>query len=178
MNIRNITKQGLILSSLLFAFSSTANSSGSEGHHPSGHDNHSSSHKDKHTASIVGAPASPNKASQVFKVTLLDSMRFEFDRKVDIHSGDIVTFEITNKGKIVHEFSIGSTEEQKAHGKMMRAMQNMKHQDGNTVSLEPGATKTLTWAFSGEEMAVIACNIPGHFEAGMFHNIELTHAHK
>ena len=45
----------------------------------------------------------------------------------------------------------------------------MVHHDGNTVTVKPGETKELTWKFKGNSDVVFACNIPGHFEAGMFH---------
>ncbi|CEG59257.1 Copper-binding protein (fragment) (plasmid) [Legionella fallonii LLAP-10] len=59
---------------------------------------------------------------------------------------------------------------------MMRAMPNMVHEDGNTITLKPGETKTLTWKFKstpGHEI-VFSCNIPGHFEAGMYQKGKVT----
>ena len=50
---------------------------------------------------------------------------------------------------------------------MMRQMPNMVHDDPNTVTVEPGQTRELTWRFDGEQPVVFACNIPGHAEARM-----------
>jgi uncharacterized cupredoxin-like copper-binding protein len=47
-------------------------------------------------------------------------------------------------------------------------MPGMTHSDGNTMTVEPGMTETLTWDFEGDDVVVFACNIPGHYEAGMF----------
>jgi len=43
----------------------------------------------------------------------------------------------------------------------------MKHNDPDTVSLAPGELAKLSWEFMGKDRVVFACNIPGHFEAGM-----------
>ena len=52
------------------------------------------------------------------------------------------------------------------HDKMLEA--GMMHQDANARLLAPGETAELIWTFSGEQDAlVIACNVPGHREAGM-----------
>ena len=50
---------------------------------------------------------------------------------------------------------------------MMRQMPRMVHEDPNTLTVEPGDTKVLTWRFEGDDPVVFACNIPGHSEAGM-----------
>lgn len=50
---------------------------------------------------------------------------------------------------------------------MMRSMPNMKHTDGNTVSLKSGENKELTWMFMGGKEVIFACNVAGHYDAGM-----------
>jgi uncharacterized cupredoxin-like copper-binding protein len=65
------------------------------------------------------------------------------------------------------EFSIGNAEDQVKHANMMQKMPDMKHSDPNTVSLAPGESAKLSWKFMGKDTVVFACNIPGHFEAGM-----------
>ena len=57
---------------------------------------------------------------------------------------------------------------------MMREMPNMEHKDPNAVILEPGESATLKWRFKGGETVVFACNIPGHYEAGMHHQLAMT----
>jgi uncharacterized cupredoxin-like copper-binding protein len=74
---------------------------------------------------------------------------------------------VTNAGKIEHEFVIGDAEEQRQHAAMMEEMPDMKHDEGNAVSLEPGQTKKLIWRFEKPETVEIACHVPGHYEAGM-----------
>ncbi|MFJ4194346.1 plastocyanin/azurin family copper-binding protein [Pseudomonas sp. NPDC089534] len=45
--------------------------------------------------------------------------------------------------------------------------QGMKHDDPNSVLVEPGKTAELTWTFSKAVNLEFACNIPGHYQAGM-----------
>ncbi|MNC74234.1 Copper binding protein, plastocyanin/azurin family [compost metagenome] len=43
----------------------------------------------------------------------------------------------------------------------------MKHDDPNSVLVEPGKTAELTWTFSKATRLEFACNVPGHYQAGM-----------
>jgi len=138
------------------------------GHKESGGHDDGGGHEHDGGGSPVGMPANASDATKVIKVTTLDSMRYKFSDDLNLQAGDIVTFIITNKGRIPHEFSIGDAEEQQAHQAMMRSMPNMMHEDGNTVTIKPGKTKSLTWKFASNDQVIFACNIPGHFEAGMF----------
>lgn len=132
-----------------------------------------SGHQHDSEGSAVGQPATESAATKTIAVTTLDTMRFTFSSQPDLKAGDIVKFVITNKGKLPHEFSIGDEKEQQAHRKMMRQMPDMIHQDGNTVTVKSGETKVLTWEFKSGDV-VFACNVPGHFEAGMFHKVSLN----
>jgi uncharacterized cupredoxin-like copper-binding protein len=100
-------------------------------------------------------------------------MKIEFEEQPDIKDGDIVKFVITNQGKIPHEFSLGSAAEQETHREMMKQMPGMVHTDGNTITVQPGETQELAWQFTGKNQVVFACNIPGHFEGGMHHEVEV-----
>ena len=55
------------------------------------------------------------------------------------------------------------------HGSMpgMDHQAVMKHDDPNSVLVEPGKTAELTWTFSKAGSLEFACNIPGHYQAGM-----------
>lgn len=139
----------------------------------------SGSHVHKHNGegSAVGKPGIEADATKTIQVVTKDSMRYAFSPEPDIKQGDIVTFIVTNEGQIPHEFAIGDKREQEAHRKMMQKMPDMKHEDGNTITVKPGETKNLTWNFGGDGKGVsdvvFACNVPGHFEAGMFHKMTI-----
>lgn len=124
--------------------------------------------------SPVGSPAQASLAKKVILVSLTDDMRMNFkDDTSAIKSGTIIQFIVTNNGKIPHEFSVGNQDEQKEHAEMMRSMPGMVHADGNTVTVKPGESRALTWHFEGDDLVVFACNIPGHYEAGMFRKVAL-----
>ena len=117
----------------------------------------------------VGEPGK-GAPDRVISVSMQDTMRFDFAPDLgELKQGETIEFRLTNDGSIQHEFSIGNAEDQIKHAIMMQKMPDMKHSDPNTVSLLPGQSTTLSWKFMGTDTVVFACNIPGHFEAGMKH---------
>ena len=125
------------------------------------------SHSHDETKYSVGEPGKgiPDRS---ISVTMRDTMRFVFDPDLnDLKHGETIEFNVRNDGQIQHEFSIGNAEDQVKHATMMQKMPSMKHSDPNTVSLAPGESAKLSWKFMGKDTVVFACNIPGHFEAGM-----------
>ena len=148
--------------------SSSAEAGKSHGH--GGGDAHGGSHSNS-----AGTPLPPaDFVDAVFNVTLLDTMKIEYDKHLDIKVGNVVKFIVPNKGKLRHEFSISNAEEQIAHVQMMRKMPDMQHDDGMTISLESGETAEMVWKFDGETKVVFSCNIPGHSEAGMITQVSLV----
>ena len=141
---------------------------GDKDHHGKNSPGHGGNHEHDSEGSPVGAPANSSEATRTIKVTTKDTMRYEFANDLNLKAGEVVKFIVTNEGKIPHEFSVGDATEQKAHEAMMAKMPNMTHEDGNTVTVKPGQTKELTWKFTGGADVLFACNIPGHFPAGMF----------
>lgn len=131
-------------------------------------------HSASQPISIVGKPAKQAAVTQVIQVVAADDMRFYFSSDKTLHEGDVVQFDVINAGKVTHEFSIGSEKEQQAHLKMMRKMPDMVHHHGNAITLKPGEQKSLIWQFKAGDEAVFACNIPGHFEAGMYKKIPIA----
>lgn len=120
----------------------------------------------QHAHSPAGEPADPAKASTTIAVKMLDTMRFE-PSEIVVKSGQTVKFVITNTGKMRHEFGIGTQTEQKAHAEMMMADPEMKHEDGSVMTVEPGQTQELTWRFGKAGVYEAACQVPGHYPAGM-----------
>jgi len=137
---------------------------------------HTKSNKHDHHAgepghdSTVGKPVSVDQAQQTVRVDMLDSMRFVFHDTFEIKAGKTIRFDVTNKGQIRHEFSIGNAADQESHAKTMMENPTMVHGDGEAaITVEAGETKTLTWRFEGKEEIVFACTLPGHYQAGMIH---------
>ena len=60
------------------------------------------------------------------------------------------------------------------HARMKMDMgggKTMEHNDPNSVLLEPGKTGEVIWKFSQPAKLEFACNVPGHYEAGMVGDI-------
>ena len=124
----------------------------------------------------IGEPGNGTPDRRIL-VSMRDTMRFAFEPELNsLRHSETIEFVVTNDGAIQHEFSIGNAEDQVKHAEMMRKMPDMVHQDPNTVSLASGETARLSWRFMGDDTVVFACNIPGHFEAGMKHVLPITAA--
>ncbi len=123
--------------------------------------------------SDVGMPATGAKPDKVVAVILSDDMRITFKKPVTIEPNDVVQFVVMNTGKIDHEFSIGSVKEQLKHRAMLKNMGDHTDDSGRTVTVKPGKAKQLLWHFHGDTNVELACNIPGHAEAGMVKSLVL-----
>ncbi|MGR3887509.1 copper-resistant cuproprotein CopI [Pseudomonas sp. 1152_12] len=136
-----------------------------------------------------GQPAAADKATRTVEVVLQD---ISFSPKsIDVKAGDTVRFVLVNRGQLLHEFNLGDAAMHAEHQKEMLKMQasgmltatglgkmdhstmghgdmsGMKHDDPNSVLVEPGQTAELTWTFTKATGLEFACNLPGHYQAGM-----------
>lgn len=169
--ISTTTAAGLIAMSI----SLTANAAGE---HVGGHGG----------AAVIGKPGDPAQATRTIDIVMTDNA-FAPDR-ISVRKGETVRFAIRNAGDIVHEFNIGTTAMHAAHQKEMTSMFErgvlevdkirrdrmksgmghggaMPHDDPNSVLLEPGESTVLIWMFDTDAELEFACNVPGHYEAGM-----------
>ena len=105
--------------------------------------------------------------------------------KIQVSEGETIRFVVTNVGRVIHEFNLGTRDTWKGHDKEMRMMfkkgminkrrinhekmeaAGMMHDDPNSVLLEPGKTGEVIWTFSEATEVGFACNVPGHRNAGM-----------
>ena len=168
-----------VASVFMLTLSSCSDHDHDEGH---GHDDDEKHEPHAHGAGgghgahtyAVGEPVEKGVQAKRVTVSMLDTMKFVFSPPLDsLRDGEVVEFVVTNDGKIPHEFSIGNAQEQAKHSEMMRQMPTMAHNDPNAVSLKPGDSATLRWRFKGNDTVVFACNIPGHYEAGMHHKVAI-----
>ncbi|GEM_PF-130274 len=115
----------------------------------------------------VGGPADADEAVRTIEVTTLDTMTLE-PIMITVSAGETVTFVVTNSGQIVHEFTLGDAAMQQEHAMMMAHIPaGMAHDTPNTITLQPGETKHLTWRFGGTGTLEYACHEPGHYQSGM-----------
>ena len=135
-----------------------------------------------------GQPAPAAKATRSVEVVMGD-MSFT-PKAIDIKAGETVRFVLVNKGQLLHEFNLGDAAMHAKHQQEMMKMQQsgmltptgmkemghgamagmdhgMKHDDPNSVLVEPSKTTELTWTFTKATNLEFACNIPSHYQAGM-----------
>ena len=137
-----------------------------------------------------------SKVSRTIKVTMHDN--YYEPASIKVKEGETVKFVITNKGELVHEFNLGTPDSHMAHGpemqmmvdhgileadrinwkmakKMQKEMGHGMHKEANSALLEPGKSGTIIWQFPKHGTIEFACNVPGHYDAGMVGEIDLTH---
>jgi uncharacterized cupredoxin-like copper-binding protein len=119
-----------------------------------------------------GASAQASQATRTVEVKLKD-IAFE-PGSLKVKAGETVRFVLVNEGNLPHEFNLGSKAMHVEHQKEMIAMQGKlftggghEHHADNTVLLQPGQRGELTWTFSESAPIEFACNVPGHYQAGM-----------
>ena len=162
---------GIIAVVLIVAFVVQAVFGGGHGpqmHAPSGDaGGQAASSSPSHQTADVGRPVDAAHATRTVEVTALDSFVFE-PSTIAVSAGETVTFEITNSGHAAHEFTLGDAAMQQEHADAMAHMPDgMPHDLPNSVRLQPGETKELTWQFGHASTIEFACHEPGHYEAGM-----------
>ena len=146
----------------------------------------------KHATAAIGEPAKATAKTRTVPVVMGDN--FYEPETIPVKAGETVRFVIKNTGEFLHEFNIGTAAMHAAHQKEMAMMvehgmltatgvdekkmnmdhskmpgmgHSMKHDDPNSVLVEPGKTKELTWKFTKDAALEFACNMPGHYESGM-----------
>ena len=106
------------------------------------------------------------KSSRVIKVDMNDGMRFSPER-IKVEVGEVIRFEHSNSGKLMHEFVLGTDEYLTQHAEMMKKFPNMEHDEPYMAHVAPGKTASMLWKFDKPGVYSFGCLIPGHFDAGM-----------
>ena len=160
------------------------------GDHPEGHDHGHASALD------FGEPGNPAEVSRTIEVTMVDNY-FE-PENITVEAGETVRFVLRNEGEFLHEFNIGTAAMHREHqDEMMTMMEHGMitangidhdlmamdhsangmaghvHDDPNSVLVEPGKAEELIWKFSKPANLEFACNVPGHYDAGMMGEIAI-----
>jgi uncharacterized cupredoxin-like copper-binding protein len=99
-------------------------------------------------------------------VRMGDDMRFS-PSHIDVKLGETVRLVFRNKGKLLHEWVLGTAPDLMAHAKSMQANPSMHHDEVHMVHVEPGRSEELVWHFNREGSFQFACLMPAHYEAGM-----------
>ena len=100
-------------------------------------------------------------------------------------------------GELVHEFNIATKEMHIKHQPEMLKMvgmeillgdridmkkmkevaktdKSMAHSHSNSVLLEPNKSEDLIWKFNKNAKLEVACNVPGHYQAGMIAKVNIN----
>jgi uncharacterized cupredoxin-like copper-binding protein len=119
-----------------------------------------------HGAMSSGTQPPAGQAARTIKVTTNDQLRFQ-PASVSVMHGETVAFQVTNTGKVAHEFVIGDQAFQDEHEKEMADQTMPMADDAHGIGLPAGATKTLTYTFEQPGTLLYACHTAGHYQAGM-----------
>jgi uncharacterized cupredoxin-like copper-binding protein len=113
-----------------------------------------------------GRAGEASKATRTIAVSMTDAMRFE-PAEIRVRTGETVRIAVANKGKLRHEFVLGTMDALREHAEMMRKMPGMAHREPHMATVEPGGKATIVWHFTKPGTFHYGCLEPGHLEAGM-----------
>ena len=136
--------------------------------------------------SVVGEPGDAASADRTVEITLGDNF-FE-PASVTVTRGETVRFVLVNEGEFLHEFNIATPDMHMNHQAEMMVMMEHgmltatdfepmpghSHEYANSVLIRPGETAEVVWTFSGDAQLEFACNVPGHYDAGMAGPIDIV----
>jgi uncharacterized cupredoxin-like copper-binding protein len=142
-------------------------------HGPEGHGQRHAGGNYKVTQMPFGIAGDKAKAKRTVFVSLGDDMRFSPSR-IEVRQGEVIRFVFRNKGKLLHEWVLGSDQELKDHAEMMRKHPDMDHDEIHMVHVPPGKTDELIWHFNRAGSFGFACLVAGHYEAGMAGTVVVT----
>lgn len=155
-----IEKTFLLCAALLTALASNAFAHSGAAHSPAKIDYSKAEEK------AFGKAADPKRATRTIKIDMSDAMRFT-PAEFTVKRGETVRLTVTNSGRTMHELVLGTMEELKEHGALMKKFPGMEHDEPHMAHVAPGKTEQIGWRFTKAGEFYYGCLIPGHFDAGM-----------
>jgi uncharacterized cupredoxin-like copper-binding protein len=155
-----------VIAAALLAAAGAVHAHGDEEHGKSG----APARKEQKAWGIAGDAQS---AGRTVEVRMLDTMRFVPGR-IDVRLGETVRFVVRNDGKTMHEFVIGTTQENDAHAELMLKHPGMEHDEPYMAHVAPGKAGEIVWTFNRAGEFDFACLIAGHYQAGMIGRIQVA----
>ena len=142
----------------------------------------------------IGSKGNENEISRIIKVIMYDN--YYVPSSFQINAGETIKFEVENAGDLVHEFNIANKMMHMKHQpemekmfdneilfqtlsikkkmkKMAKMDKSMGHSHSNSVLLEPKQKGDIIWKFDNAVDVEVACNIPGHYQAGMIAEVNI-----
>jgi uncharacterized cupredoxin-like copper-binding protein len=111
------------------------------------------------------------------RVVMNDRFRYR-PAAIMVWAGHRVTFDVTNTGKLPHEFILGDRATQLDHERQMQHTPpagDHPHVHGadatsgasGALTVPPGQTRRLSWTFDQPGIVLYGCHVLGHWAAGM-----------
>ena len=142
----------------------------------------------------IGSKGKESEISRIVKVVMYDN--YYEPSSFQIKAGETIKFEVENAGMLVHEFNIANKIMHMKHqSEMMKMVENgillafsidkekmkkmakmdksMGHSHSNSVLLEPKQKGEIIWKFDNAVNIEVACNVPGHYQAGMIAKVNI-----
>ena len=141
---------------------------------------------------MIGEKGKQDEVTREIFVKMYDNYYVPDSFKVT--KNETIKFIVENMGELVHEYNIATKEMHVKHQPEMQKMVEMEilladkidkkkmkemakkdhamaHKHANSLLLEPKEKGEIIWKFSSSAKLEIACNVPGHYEAGMIAKI-------
>lgn len=130
---------------------------------------------DRGTASPAeGESAEANEADRTIQVLARDDLSLH-PHSFEVSVGETITFEVTNRGALDHDFVIGDQQTQQGHAAGMEGgSHHPTHDAPNAIVLRPGETREVTWRFTRAGVLLAGCHEPGHYSGGMVATITVV----
>ena len=142
----------------------------------------------------IGFKGKMDDVSRTIQVKMYDN--YYEPKSFNIKKGETIKFEVINAGELVHEFNIANAMMHIKHQPEMERMveneillgdkidkdkmqkmaamdKSMGHSHSNSVLLAPKEKGILIWKFENAVNIEVACNVPGHYQAGMIAAVNL-----
>ena len=142
----------------------------------------------------IGSKGNVTDVTRVIKVVMYDN--YYEPSSFQIKEGETIKFEVENAGMLVHEFNIANKMMHMKHQpemikmaengillafsidkekmkKMAKMDKSMGHSHSNSVLLEPKQKGDIIWKFDNAVNIEVACNVPGHYQAGMIAKVNI-----
>ena len=143
----------------------------------------------------IGSKGKETDVTRVIKVVMYDN--YYEPNSFQIKKGETIKFEVENAGMLVHEFNIANKMMHMKHQpemikmaengillafsidkekmkKMAKMDKSMGHSHSNSVLLEPKQKGEIIWKFDNAVNIEVACNVPGHYQAGMIAKVNIN----
>ena len=142
----------------------------------------------------IGSKGKMEDVTRTIQVKMYDN--YYEPNSFNIKKGETIKFEVINAGELVHEFNIANAMMHIKHQPEMEKMveneillgdkidkdkmqkmaamdKSMGHSHSNSVLLAPKEKGILIWKFENAVNIEVACNVPGHYQAGMIAAVNL-----